>query len=38
MRHEHYTKVEREIEKELHVWKLQLKEEQELHRRENELR
>ena len=34
-RHEDHTKAENETEKELHVLKQQLKEEQELHRREN---
>ena len=32
MQHEDYAKAERETEKELHLLKLQLKEEQELHR------
>jgi len=35
--HEDRAKAENEIEKELHVLKQQLKEEQELHRRHNEL-
>lgn len=35
--HEDFSKVEKETKNELHVLKKQLKEEQELHRRENEL-